>query len=348
MTDASGGEAYKNPDVFSIFVMVVTFVVGVPGNFLVLWITSVKMRWTVNTIWFWNLAVADVICCLSLPFSLAQLFYEEWLYGPILCKFIPVVVLLNMFASVFTLVAISVDRCILVIKPVWAQNHRHLRMAWMICLTIWILSFLMCLPAALYRKGYTENNMTFCVNDFDHTVSDYADNHSYYDVYEGYSSMGVEEDFTEAYQLYPTHLTITVTRMVFGFLIPFVIITASYLRLAFKVQNPRFLKAGRKTTKVVFGIVVAFFITWAPYHILGMIRLYFHNSYVVTLDNLSVALAYFNSCINPILYVFMGKDMRSKTQQSIRRLMESAFSEEVSRSTERTKSKVTAEDSATV
>ncbi|XP_077311822.1 C3a anaphylatoxin chemotactic receptor-like [Lithobates pipiens] len=337
-----------NPPVFSILVMVVTFLVGVPGNLMVIWITSCNMKWTVNTIWFWNLALADVTCCLFLPLSIAQLFYEEWLYGPALCKVVPVIVHLTMFASVFTLVAISVDRCLLVVQPVWAQNKRSLRMAWVLCGVIWMLSFLMCLPALLHRKTFSLDNITDC-NYYDiieqsHLNVDTVEDFDYELFYANHSFLNYGTEDVDS-QPQPLLIKITYTRMVFGFLIPLLIVSTSYILLAFRIRNTRLFKVSRKTTKVALGVVVAFFVTWAPYHILGVLVLYFKDEFLERLDDLSVALAYFNSCINPILYVFMGKDMKGRVQQSVRRVMQNALSEELSRSTERTRSRITAEDS---
>ncbi|XP_073409098.1 C3a anaphylatoxin chemotactic receptor-like [Dendrobates tinctorius] len=342
---------------FTTVVFVVTFLLGVPGNILVLWVTGWKMKKTVNTVWFLNLAVADIACCLSLPFSTVQLYYQEWLFGAALCKIIPAMVILNMFASVFTLVAISVDRCIQVVLPVWAQNHRSLRMACLICLVIWALSFMMSLPAFIYRQISTDHNVTICehqfgghddVSDYDGSFDlDYKELFSFNDADTpvmglDYHHLGIQQ------QVSNREVTITVLRMLFGFLFPLLIIAACYIRLTLKVQSSRFLKVGRKTTKVVYGIIIAFCMTWAPYHIIGMVMLYVQNQIVNKLNHVSVALAFSNSCINPILYVFMGKDFKTKMSQSLRQLMESAFSEEVTKTTERSQTKSSVQNSVNV
>ncbi|XP_066457329.1 C3a anaphylatoxin chemotactic receptor [Eleutherodactylus coqui] len=350
--DQTLSHSHNQETVFTTLVYVITFLLGVPGNILVLWVTGVKMKRTVNTIWFWNLAVADIMCCLSLPFSTVQLYYKEWLYGAVLCKIIPAIVILNMFASVFTLVAISIDRCVLVVLPVWAQNHRSLRMAWFICLVIWILSFIMSLPAFLYRQLSIEHNITTCEYQLGgHDYSSYFEGDS--NIYEDFlneSDVLLSEDVAYHHFGIPTQpsnaeITITVTRMIFGFLVPLLIIAACYIRLALKVQSSRFQKVGRKTTKIVYGIIVAFCATWAPYHIIGTIMLYDHSQTVTKLNNVSVGLAFFNSCINPILYVFMGKDFKTKMKQSLQQLMESAFSEEATKTTERSKTKSSIQNS---
>ncbi|XP_018408702.1 PREDICTED: C3a anaphylatoxin chemotactic receptor-like [Nanorana parkeri] len=186
-TDAAKSLSYG--DVFIVLVLLFIFLVGVPGNALVLWVTGVKMKRRVNTVWFCNLALADIICCSFVPLILVNIFSSRWLYGDTWCKILPFILILNMFSSVYTLVAISIDRCILVVWPVWAQNHRRLRTTWIICMVIWIVSIVMGLPVAIYRTTVIENNITTCTYMKEFMVP------------------------------------ITLTRMVFGFLIPLIIIS---------------------------------------------------------------------------------------------------------------------------
>ncbi|XP_073451459.1 C3a anaphylatoxin chemotactic receptor-like [Aquarana catesbeiana] len=279
--------------VFTILVLSIITLLGVPGNALVLWVTGVKMERTVTTVWFGNLALADIMCCLCLPFGVVQSFYQEWLYGPVLCKMLSFILLFNMCTSVFTLVAISVDRWILVVHPVWARNHRTIKMAWMICLAIWMLSCVMCLPEAFYKIYDTSHNRISC-----------------------YSEPHIREPFN-------------LTLAMFGFLIPLIIICICYIHLAFAVKDIRFSEVSRKTIKMSISVIVVFFITWAPYHIIGVIHLYTDNEVLGILHLVSIALAMFNSCINPILYVFMGKDMKQKLRQSIGEIMQNIFRENV-------------------
>ncbi|XP_072280566.1 C3a anaphylatoxin chemotactic receptor-like [Pyxicephalus adspersus] len=284
---------YSHKHVFTILVLAVTTLVGVPGNALVLWVSGVKMDWTVTTIWFGNLALADITCCLCLPFSVAQIFYSDWLYGSALCRILPFIVTINMYASVFTLVTISIDRWILVSRPVWAKKHRKIHTAWMICLAIWISSFLMCLPVVIYQRTVTSSNKTFCYS----------------------------ED--------PTTVPVTLAHATFGFLIPLIIISACYIHLAFKAQRIRFVEVGKKATRVAISIIIVFFLTWVPFHIVSVLLLYKKSEALDILDLFSKSLAQFNSCINPIRYVFMGKDMKQRVKQSVYELVEHLFREDL-------------------
>lgn len=74
---------------------------------------------------------------------------------------------------------------------------------------------------------------------------------------------------------------------------------------------------------------------------MGVIELVTHMRENVseTFDNIvaiglpiATSLAFLNSCLNPILYVFMGQDFKDKVRKSILHVLESAFQEDVSRS----------------
>lgn len=175
-TDIHSQPSYETPIILSMVILSLTFLLGLPGNGLVLWVAGLKMKWTVNTVWFLHLTLADFLCCLSLPFSLVHLALQgHWPYGWLLCKLIPSIIILNMFASVFLLTAISLDRCLLVLKPIWCQNHRNVRTAFTICGCIWVVAFAMCIPVFMYRETFTIDKQTMCGYNFgSNSSSDYS------------------------------------------------------------------------------------------------------------------------------------------------------------------------------
>uniref|UniRef100_A0A8C3W7C4 C3a anaphylatoxin chemotactic receptor n=1 Tax=Catagonus wagneri TaxID=51154 RepID=A0A8C3W7C4_9CETA len=170
-------QPWDEPEIIlSMVILSFTFLLGLPGNGLVLWVAGLKMQRTVNTVWFLHLTVADFLCCLSLPFSLVHLALQGyWPYGWFLCKLIPSIIILNMFASVFLLTAISLDRCLLVLKPVWCQRHRNVGTAVTVCGCVWAVAFVMCIPVFVYRETLTIDNHTMCSYSFDFYGSDYSD-----------------------------------------------------------------------------------------------------------------------------------------------------------------------------
>ncbi|KAM4652210.1 N-formyl peptide receptor 2-like [Discoglossus pictus] len=83
--------------------------------------------------------------------------------------------------------------------------------------------------------------------------------------------------------------------------------------------------------RVITPLVVSFFACWFPYHVFALIKLEvtFSLKWLLydILRSVSVCLAYFNSCLNPILYVFIGKDVNYKVKKPILSILENAFSE---------------------
>ncbi|XP_041742858.1 C3a anaphylatoxin chemotactic receptor [Coregonus clupeaformis] len=302
-------QGHTSIQVVSMVLCSIACVLGIPGNAFVIWIAGVKMKRTVNTVWFVNLAVADLLCCFSIPFSIADIILNRhWPYGEAMCKILPSMVVLNMFASVFTLVLISLDRFALVILPVWAQNHRRISLAWLLCGLVWVLALLLSLPSMIYREivVHDDNNIILCTYDHLHNK-------------------------TEGNQLAIRAIKATnVTRLILGFLIPLLVIAVCYLLIGRRVSSGRF--KSQRAFQIILVVVTAFFVCWLPYHIIGLVMEYGREASAVmagTLDPLAISLAYVNSCLNPVLYVFMGQDFKERVRISLRKIFENVFSEDV-------------------
>ncbi|NWU96460.1 C3AR protein, partial [Upupa epops] len=330
---------YASETIVSITIFIIVFIIGIPGNGLVIWVAGLKMKRTVNTVWFLNLAVADFMCCSSLPLFIVHLvLHEYWPYGWFFCKAIPSVIIFTMFASVFLLVAISLDRCLLVMKPIWCQNHRTVKCVSLICSGIWILAFVFCCPIFHYRDTSIHNNKTECGYNFgDDEVLDYVgDSESELSEYSPLSYGGNNSwgsFYIDNYSVSRTLAAINITRAVFGFLLPFIVMAGCYILIMFRTQASKPHKSRNRMLRTVTLVVAAFFICWAPYHIVGILSLVPTletglNESLILWDHLSTALAYANSCINPLLYVFVGRDFRVKARQSLRGILEGVFTEE--------------------
>ncbi|XP_010153993.1 PREDICTED: C3a anaphylatoxin chemotactic receptor-like [Eurypyga helias] len=335
---------YAAESIVSIAAFLIVFIIGIPGNGLVIWVAGLKMKRTVNIVWFLNLAVADFTCCLSLPFSIIHLaLHEHWPYGWFLCKVIPSVIVFTMFASVFLLVAISIDRYLLVTKPVWCQNHRTVKFVTLICGGIWILAFIFCCPVFHYRETSTHSGKTECGYNFgddqgleymddsaselleEYSPSAYNGNDSWGSLYEGAHSVSLP------------FVAINISRAVFGFALPFGVMAVCYALIAFRTRANQFHKPRNRMLRTIVLVVTTFFICWAPYHVVGILYLVptFGTEVSESLifwDHLATSLAYANSCINPLLYVFVGRDFRAKAQQSLQGILEGAFTEQPTRS----------------
>lgn len=137
--------------ILSMVVVSITFFLGVLGNGLVIWVAGFRMPHTVTTIWYLNLALADFSFTATLPFLLVEMaMKEKWPFGWFLCKLVHIVVDVNLFGSVFLIALIALDRCICVLHPVWAQNHRTVSLARKVVVGPWIFALILTLPIFIF------------------------------------------------------------------------------------------------------------------------------------------------------------------------------------------------------
>lgn len=282
--------------VFLLVVSVIIFLLGFCGNALVIWISGFKMKKTVNTTWYLSLAVSDFVFCAFLPFSITNMVMEEWIFGLFMCKFTSSVMFLNMFSSIFLLVIISIDRCISVMFPVWAQNQRTVRKASIVVVIAWILAIGLSIPSMIFRDVKTHMGRTFCFNNY--TLHQHS------------------------------HMIVALSRFFAGFVAPFIIIIICYSIIILKLRTNRMTKSS-KPFKVMTALVAAFFICWLPYHVFVLLELNPHNHDILIMGlKVGTSMAAANSFLNPVLYVFMGNDFKQKFRSSMLSKMENALGEE--------------------
>ncbi|CAJ1058290.1 uncharacterized protein LOC117817585 [Xyrichtys novacula] len=125
---------------------------GLLGNVLAIWVFRVYVRETKKAVVFMmNLAVADLLQVLSLPLRIYYYLKNTWPFGHPLCMFCFYLKYVNMYASIYFLVCVSVRRCELIMQPLRYNSSRRKR-DWLICAFGWLLVCLGCLPFPLLRN----------------------------------------------------------------------------------------------------------------------------------------------------------------------------------------------------
>ncbi|NXD46976.1 C5AR1 protein, partial [Copsychus sechellarum] len=282
------------------------FLLGALGNGAVLWVTAAELRRAVNGVWFSHLALADLLSCLALPFLALPLTTDHhWPLGRAACKALPSLTVLAMFASVLLLTAISADRYALVARPVWCHNHRTPALANAACAGAWALAAALTVPSFVFRTVRHDHfsAKTTCVLS--------------------YAAVRPHQRGAE--------LTTAVVRFLCGFAAPFAVISACYGLLLSRVRE-RGLGRSQRATRTVLVVIVSFFVCWLPYHVVGLVlaasapdTAAFRGAQVA--DPVVAGLAYVNGCVNPIIYLAMGRGL-GKVRRSWRALLKGVLSDE--------------------
>ncbi|XP_069802847.1 chemerin-like receptor 1 [Dendropsophus ebraccatus] len=285
-------------EVISIMVVNSAFcLLGIIGNGLVIWFGIFRMKKTVNMVWFLSLAMADFFFAFFFPLGSTYILLPNGLFKKIMCKLTNVFVYMNVVISVLQITVISVDRCLCIMFPVWCQNQRRPRLAYTIVQTIWMISFAVAIPVIIHTDTTDGNNKTLC----DLTIDD------------------------------ASFMTTTILEFVFLFLLPFITIISCYIVIFLLIRRRRIVTSSRPL-KTSMAVIIAFFICWFPSNLFFLLSEF--DSRNIDFDKLYYGyiiadfLMVINSCINPILYVFIGRNFKEKVCSSFLAKIEKAFTEE--------------------
>lgn len=106
-------------------------------------------------------------------------------------------------------------------------------------------------------------------------------------------------------------------RFLCGFLLPFLVILVCYIMAGLGIRRTRLNRKSRPL-RILAGLVCAFFVCWAPYHCLLLVKMTDIKSQSVKVSlTLAKGVAYFNSCVNPVLYFCLGFNKQRRFQQTL-------------------------------
>ncbi|XP_031574909.1 somatostatin receptor type 5-like [Actinia tenebrosa] len=271
------------------------FLIGIIGNFLIVIAVWKKrsLRSTANYLLL-NIAAADIICLVFLPLTLVEKYLSfQGLFSDVLCKFFVSfhVPLTASFASILTLVVLSVERYHAVVKPLNAGKRLREGTVKYAIIAVWITAILLTLPTYIYS---VYQNTSKC---------DYS----------------LQEKYQKIY------VSILMSLAVF---IPFIVIIFCYFRiireLYFKnkvepqnVAAEEDARAKRKLVKFSLSLTSAFILCFFPLTITVILdKLY--GGFATKIYNYTGFIFVLQSVLNPFLYTFQSTNFRQAFKEMLK------------------------------
>lgn len=276
------------------------FLLGFLGNMLVLCVLYHSSgRRTVANTYLMNLAMSDLLFLSSLPFWAVYYSLDyNWVFGKFMCKLCGGLVTINVYASIFFITCMSVDRYHAIVYPLHSQISRSINRARCVSAIIWVVAALTTLPTVVFRDIHAlpSYNATACVIYYPSSI-------------------------------WQTGLTLA--KNILGFFLPFVVIATCYSLIAVHLlATPNNLEqdSGRlvHVLRLVAAVVLAFFFCWFPFHVLAFLGALadlgvdwdcWMLQAMHKLLPFFLCLGFSNSAINPFLYCFVGNHFREQLWQ---------------------------------
>nr|XP_015195760.1 PREDICTED: melanopsin-like [Lepisosteus oculatus] len=287
--------------------VVVIGTIGVVGNLLVMYAfySDKKLR-TPPNYFIMNLAISDFLMSISQsPIFFVNCLNKEWVFGELGCKLYAFCGALFGITSMITLLAISIDRYLVITKPLQSIQWTSKRRTSLVILLVWLYSLAWSLAPLVGWSSYIpEGLMTSCTWDY---VTATPSNRSY-----------------------------TLMLCCFVFFIPLLIISYCYVFMFIAIRSTsrdveklrthtkksaliqQSVRNEWKLAKIAFVVIIVFVLSWSPYACVTLIA---WAGYANILNPYSKAvpavIAKASAIYNPLIYAIIHSKYRRTLGETV-------------------------------
>ncbi|XP_029431360.1 mas-related G-protein coupled receptor member H-like [Rhinatrema bivittatum] len=266
---------------------------GLVGNGIVLWFLGFKIKRNKFTVYILNLAMSDFLFLLGSSLLLILYSVSMWIYfldvPHTIYKILNILYLFGYNTNQYLLTAISTERCFSILYPIWYHCQRPKHQSTILCAILWALASLV-----------TAIEYFLCSDFFFSWNPTMETNHC---------------------------LAVSIFLCILTFLVFTPIMVTSSLMLLIKVQKSSRRRQPSKLY-VIIVVTVALFLTFSlPFRVLLFIE-YYYQKYFQDIVICIFLLSIISSCINPVLYFYLGNRSRQRTTRSFKEALQQVFKDE--------------------
>ncbi|XP_074650225.1 cholecystokinin receptor type A-like [Tubulanus polymorphus] len=328
------------------------FVLAVVGNSLVIvtLIQNKRMR-TVTNVLLLNLSISDLLLAVfCMPFTLTGYLLRNFIFGPVICPMIFYLQAVSVGVNVITLVAISLERYFAICQPLRSRRWQTLSHSYKIIVASWISSGLCMIPIVIHtrlieltngshkcREVWTDSVfemffsvflilvlllipclvmfLAYCMISWtlwkgirmdmksQAEAAEAKNMNSNYQDEEYEMTVDEEDEYSPSKNTLMTNGRMTRRQK-----------SRSNMPTVRCTQSEKTLAAKKRVIKMLFAVVLEFFICWTPLYVMNSWELFdyktAHEHISPTGKNFVNLLSYVSTCCNPITYCFMNKKFR--------------------------------------
>nr|XP_046204655.1 substance-P receptor-like [Oncorhynchus gorbuscha] len=275
--------------------------VSLVGNVVVIWIIMAHKRMrTVTNYFLLNLAFAEAsMSAFNTVINFIYSVHNEWYFGLMYCRFHNFFPVAAVFASIYSMTAIAVDRYTAIIHPL--QQRMSSTETKVIVGVIWVLALLLAFPQYYYSVTEELPGRIICYIEWpEYTGCDYK-------------------------ILYYVCVTVLI------YFLPLLVMGCAYLVVGLTLwasnipgdSSDRYkeqLTAKRKVVKMMIVVVCTFSLCWLPYHVYFLLHLFFpllfETLYIQQVYLAVMWLAMSSTMYNPIIYCCLNDRFRAGFKQA--------------------------------
>ncbi|KAG5312436.1 OX2R protein, partial [Acromyrmex insinuator] len=323
----------SNKDYLLIILYIPTVLVGVIANIFVIIVVCKYHLKSVTNYFVINLSMADLlVAIICMPMTISQEISMSWNHSEFLCKLTSYLQSVGVTASIYTIMAMSIDRYLAIRNPMilrYICNHKNITL---VIVSIWLAS--MAFFITIYGAMRLQDPMTEVINKaLDLMASENITHNSISPIPPGFNmciedfmSLGIRRDVFGS------------IHFVFSTAIPCLVVLLAYSMIGFTLwskkppfdydnresassrQSSKLRHERKRVALILLFLAILFALCWMPYNIAKfLIDLDVIGPSTSTNNTLKyfLFLGHANSALNPVVYCWMTRGFRQKLANTL-------------------------------
>lgn len=277
--------------------LILDFILGLPGNGLALYLLAFKAPWKPANIYLLNMVVADVLLLIALLFRIDSVLRGRWIFGDPFCRIHFFMLSVNQSASIAFMTVLVVDRFYRIVYPHHPVCHLSIQNTVKVACGVWVVVVTLRIPLLMTRRLRSSGNSSvlLCQN-----IDIWTDTGA---------GMRVHNSL-----------------QMIEFAVAFLLVVFSSVRIYYHILGNRKLREHRRVKRTIYllmTVVIMFTFCFLPNYITGFVAFFLGDvstcsSYIAVgqVFSITLCIVFLNSALDQLLYIFSSAYYRDTLKET--------------------------------